>query len=117
MEKAKVLFILAGWIMLMGLFGAMKTGVLMPILINGALAVRTSVLGWFTYRGCRWGYWLTMIWLAVSTVGGIYYCFNDNGFFTVSNADGYMMFGSISFFSFLTFIYLIKLRKNLPVKK
>ena len=112
MSKAKVIFVLAGWIMLMGLFGFLKTGVVMPILVNGAMAIRTSVLGWFTYRGSKLGYYLTMIWLGISTIGSVYFCFYDNHMYTVSNADGYLMFGSIAVFSMATFVFLLRLRKQ-----
>ena len=117
MSRAKVIFVLAGWMMLMGFFGFLKTGVLMPILVNGAMAVRTTVLGWFTYRGSKWGYYFTMIWLAVSAVGSVYFCFFDNHMYTVSSTDGYMMFGSIAVFSAAVFIFLLRLRKNLATVK
>ena len=99
----------------MGLFGYLKSGVIMPILVNGAMAVRTSLLGWFTYRGSKWGYYFTMIWLALAAVGSLYFCFNDNPMYTVSDADGYLMFGSIAVFSAAVFFFMLRLRNNLPV--
>lgn len=115
MNKALLIFALAGWILLMGMIGFAKTGVIMPFLANGAVALRTSFLGWFTIRGSKLGYIITMIWLPLSSLLYIYFCFNENGIYKVSTTDGYLMFGSMAVFSLMTFV--VMLRYNLKKKQ
>ena len=51
----------------------------------------------------------------IAAVGSLYFCFNDNPMYTVSDADGYLMFGSIALFSTAVFVFLLRLRKNVAV--
>lgn len=111
-SKAKIVFALAGWIMLMGLLGFLRTGAIIPIVFNGAVALRTSVLGWFTYRGSKLGYYITIIWLSLTFISYSYMALFNNVVDKNSSTLINVSFASMGIFCLLTVIILWKYKKN-----
>lgn len=111
-NKAKIVFALAGWIMLMGFLGFLKNGALVPIIFNGAVAVRTTILGWFTYRGSKLGYYITLIWLSITFISYSYMAFFNNVVDKSSSTLINISFASMGIFCLFTVIMLWKHKKN-----
>lgn len=112
MSKAKIIFVLAGWAAILSLFGLLRNGAIIPILINGMVALRVSILGWFTYKGNKRCYYLTMIWLCLSALSYCYIGVFESGFYEMATWEAYMISGSMAAFCMVTFVVLLKAKNT-----
>ena len=110
-NKAKIVFALAGWILLMGFLGFLKNGAIIPIIFNGAVALRTTILGWFTYRGSKLGYYITVIWLSLTFISYSYMALFNNVVYENSSHLINITFASMGIFCLVTVIFLLKSKK------
>jgi hypothetical protein len=107
MKEYRFIFLLAGWILAMGIAGFVRTGASMPIILNGSIAVITTILGfWLINRG-KTAYFTTIIWLSMGCLVYTYMAIFGVSAHQNPTFGTYFIFSSMAIFCLLAIVKLL----------
>lgn len=105
-KRIKILYYLAGYVILMGILGYLRTSAMMPIYINGSLALVTSVLAFFYYQNKKKLHLIVSVWVFLNFLMYTYMTIFRVSAHPNPTVGTYLIFGSMAIFSLITFFYI-----------
>ena len=109
-NKLKILYYLAGYILLMGVTGYIRTSALMPLYINGTIAFLTSLLGYFYYKNKKSIHPFVLAWVLLNFLMYTYMTIFRVSAHPNPTVGTYLIFGSMALFTLITF-FIVKKEK------
>ena len=104
--KSKTVFYLAGYIMLMGIIGNLRTGAMMPVYLNGSIAIVTSILGLVYFKSGKAGLYILNGWLVLNFLMYTYMTLFGAKAHPNPTVGTYLIFGSMALFCLMTVVEL-----------
>jgi hypothetical protein len=107
MKENRFIFLLAGWILAMGIAGFIRTGASMPIILNGSIAIITAILGFWLLNKGKPAYFTTLVWLSIGCLVYGYMAIFGVSAHQNPTFGTYFIFSSMAIFCLLTIVKLL----------
>jgi len=111
-KKLKVLYCFAGYVMLMGIAGYLRTSATMPLYLNGSIALITTVLSFLYYAKKPFSYYILLVWISLNFLMYSYMTLFGVSAHPNPTFGTYIIFGSMTIFSGITIVYIVKENKS-----
>lgn len=107
MKENRFIFLLAGWILAMGIVGFIRTGAAMPIIFNGSIASITTILGFWLKKGDKYAFYTTIVWLSIGCLVYGYIAIFGVSAHPNPTFGTYFIFSSTAIFCLLTNVKML----------
>ncbi len=111
-KKLKLLYYFAGYVMLMGIAGYLRTSATMPLYLNGSIALVTTVFSFLYYAKNSFYYYIILVWVSLNFLMYSYMTLFGVSAHPNPTVGTYLIFGSMAIFSGLTIVYLLKEKRE-----
>ena len=107
-NKLKILYYFAGYVMLMGITGYLRTSATMPLYLNGSLALVTTILSYLYYTKRSFYFHIVIIWVGLNFLMYSYMTLFGVSSHPNPTIGTYIIFGSMAVFAGLSFVTVFK---------
>ncbi len=110
-DKIKILYCFAGFVMLMGIAGFLRTSATMPLYLNGSIALVTTALSYFYYTKKSFWYYVVLTWICLNFLMYSYMTLFGVAAHPNPTVGTYIIFGSMAAFAGVCLVVVIKERR------
>ena len=101
-KELKILYYFAGYVMLMGIVGFLRTSATMPLYLNGSIALITTIFASLYYTKKAIWYYVVAIWILLNFLMYSYMTLFGVRAHPNPTVGTYIIFGSMAIFAALT---------------
>ena len=107
-KRIMILYYFAAYVMLMGVTGFLRTSAMMPIYLNGSIAIVTTILAYMHYKRKSVWWVVVLVWICLNFLMYSYMTLFGVSAHPNPTIGTYLIFGSMAVFSGITIVYLLK---------